>query len=86
MRRIREHGRTREHPEPEFVVVCSANQEWRTQAEIVAQRGRPMLMVGPCHDDLEFLEQLAEKYGLSEHADRARGRYLFWKPDAPLNE
>ena len=73
------------HPEPEFVVLCSSTQEWRTQAELIAQRGRPMLLIGPCDGDLEFLEQLAAKYGLSEHADRERSRYLFWKPAATLN-
>jgi hypothetical protein len=73
------------HPEPEFVVLCSPNQEWRTQAELIAQRGRPMLLVGPCHGDLEFLEELARKYGLTEEADRERGRYLFWKPAAEMN-
>lgn len=73
------------HPEPEFVVLCSANQEWRTQAELIAQKGRPMLMVGPCDADIAFLEELARKYGLTEQADRERGRYLFWKPDAGLN-
>lgn len=73
------------HPEPEFVVLCSSTQEWRTQAELIAQRGRPMLLVGPCDGDLQFLEKLAVKYGLSEHADRERGRYLFWKPAAPIN-
>jgi hypothetical protein len=74
------------HPEPEFVVLCSVNQEWRTQAELIAQRGRPMLLVGPCDGDVEFLEELALKYGLEEYADRERGRYLFWKPAAPLND
>lgn len=73
-------------PEPEFVVLCSANQEWRTQAELIAQRGRPMLMVGPCDADLAFLEELARKYGLTEDADRERGRYLFWKPTATMND
>jgi hypothetical protein len=77
--------KNRAHPEPEFVVLCSSTQEWRTQAELIAQRGRPMLLVGPCHDDLHFLEQLAVQYGLFEHADRARERYLFWKPDASMN-
>jgi hypothetical protein len=75
----------RSHPEPEFVVLCSANQEWRTQAELIAQRGRPMLMVGPCDSDIAFLEELARKYGLTEQADREKGRYLFWKPDAGMN-
>ena len=73
------------HPEPEFVVLCSANQEWRTQAELIAQRGRPMLLVGPCDGDVQFLEELAKKYGLEEKADRERGRYLFWKPEAGMN-
>ena len=77
--------RTKPHPEPEFVVLCSTNQEWRTQAELIAQRGRPMLMVGPCDEDIHFLEQLAAKYGLTEHADRERRRYLFWKADATAN-
>jgi hypothetical protein len=76
----------RPHPEPEFVVLCSGKQEWRTQAELIAQRGRPMLLIGPCDTDVHFLEQLAAKYGLSEHADRTRGRYLFWKPNAPVNQ
>jgi hypothetical protein len=74
------------HPEPEFVVLCSVTQEWRTQAELIAQRGRPMLLVGPCDGDLQFLEQLAAKYGLAEHADRERGRYLFWRPATPANQ
>ena len=76
----------KQHPEPEFVVLCSTNQEWRTQAELIAQRGRPMLMVGPCDADLHFLEQLAAKYGLAEHVDREKKRYLFWKPDAAMND
>lgn len=74
------------HPEPEFVVVCSVNQEWRMQTELIAQKGRPMLLVGPCDGDVEFLEELARKYGLAEQADRERGRYLFWKPAALLDE
>jgi hypothetical protein len=73
-------------PEPEFVVLCSPRQEWRTQAELIAQRGRPMLLVGPCDGDLRFLEELAKKYGLTEHSDRERGRYLFWRVAAPTNE
>ena len=77
--------RTNPHPEPEFVVLCSASQEWRTQAELIAQRGRPMLLIGPCDSDVQFLEALAAQYGLAEHADRERGRYLFWRVDAPLN-
>lgn len=77
--------RAAQHPEPEFVVLCSGTQEWRTQAELIAQRGRPMLLVGPCDSDLHFLEELAKQYGLSEHADRIRGRYLFWKQSAGLN-
>ena len=68
-------------PEPEFVVLCSVKQEWRTQAELIAQRGRPMLLVGPCDSDLHFLEELAAKYGLTEHADREKGRYLFWRAE-----
>jgi|1185.fasta_scaffold369313_1 hypothetical protein len=73
-------------PEPEFVVLCSARQEWRTQAELIAQRGRPMLLVGPSDGDLRFLEELAAKYGLTEHADREKGRYVFWRSAAPPNE
>ena len=76
----------RSHPEPEFVVLCSMKQEWRTQAELIAQRGRPMLLIGPCDSDLHFLEQLARKYGLAEHADRERGRFLFWRREAPAND
>jgi hypothetical protein len=78
-------NRIKPHPDPEFVILCSTAQEWRTQAELIAQRGRPMLLVGPCDSDRLFLEQLAEKYELSEHADRVRNRYLFWRPDTPLN-
>jgi hypothetical protein len=74
------------HPEPEFVVLCSGTQEWRTQAELIAKRGRPMLLIGPCDSDLHFLQELAVKYGLTEHADRARGRYLFWRVDAAVND
>lgn len=78
-------NRNKPHPEPEFVVLCSMKQEWRTQAEIIAQRGRPMLLIGPCDSDLHFLEQLARKYGLTEHADRERGRFLFWRMETPPN-
>jgi hypothetical protein len=77
--------RGQQHPDPEFVVLCSTNQEWRTQAELIAQRGRPMLMIGPCDSDLHFLEELAAKYGLIEHADHERRRYLFWKVNAATN-
>jgi hypothetical protein len=73
------------YPEPEFVILCSANQEWKTQAELIAQRGRPMLLVGPCDSDRLFLEGLAVKYGLTEDADRVRSRYLFWRPDTAVN-
>lgn len=69
-------------PEPEFVVLCSGKQEWRTHAELIAQRGRPMLLIGPCDSDVHFLEQLAAQYGLTEHADRERGRYLFWRSES----
>jgi hypothetical protein len=72
-----------QRPEPEFVILCSARQEWRTQAELIAQKGRPMLLVGPCDADLQFLEDLAARYGLTEHADREKGRYLFWRMDKP---
>ena len=77
--------RIKSHPDPEFVVLCSTTQEWRRQAELVAQRGKPMLLIGPCDSDVRFLEELAAKYGLSEHADRARRRYLFWKSDTPTS-
>ena len=45
-----------------------------------------MLLIGPCHSDLHFLEELAVKYGLVEHADPVRGRYLFWRIDAGVND
>lgn len=76
-------GATSTLPAPEFVVLCSKNQEWRAHAEIIAKRGRPMLVLGPCDADLKFVEQLAKEYGLSEHVDHEHQHYYFWRPGAP---
>jgi hypothetical protein len=67
------------------VVLCSNHQEWRTHAEIIAKRGRPMLVVGPSASDLQFLKVLATANQLSEHIDGNGERYYLWRMDAPLN-
>jgi hypothetical protein len=43
-------------------------------------------LIGPCDSDVRFLEELARKYGLAEYADRERGRYLFWRMEAPAKD
>ena len=61
-------------------MICSPNQEWRTQAELVAARGRPMLLIGSCDDDANFVQTLVERYSLTARMDRTGRRYLIWPP------
>jgi hypothetical protein len=81
----RGHGATENLPAPEFVVLCSSNEEWRTHAEVIAKRGRPMLLVTPTAADMEFLEGLAQAHSLSKYIDPSGERLYFWRPDATLN-
>ena len=70
---------SRKAPEPEYLVLCSSDVDWRSQAETVASFGRPMMVWGAADEDLNFVEALTTKHRLKSVIDRENRKYLLWK-------
>jgi hypothetical protein len=64
-------------PHPDYVVICSPDDEWKRNAEMVVSRGLSLLLIGANGAD-PFLEELKRKHGLVSRNEK-RERIMFWK-------
>ena len=64
-------------PHPDYVVICSPDDEWKRNAEMVVSRGLSLLLIGANGAD-PFLEELKQKHGLVSR-DEKREQIMFWK-------
>ena len=67
-------------PRPDYVVICSSDDEWKQNAELVVSRGLSLLLIGANTRD-PFLEELKVKHGLLSR-DEKRDQIMLWKPAA----
>lgn len=65
-------------PVPDYVVLCSDAMDWKAQAEMLASRGKTMLLIGACDD--EFVATLRAKHNLSCHIHDSDNKMLLWDP------